>query len=207
MSVVISKFHFFNVERKSFSGYAMKFDHSFLGITPESFNTVDIHFTRGEEFFMIDLNMPVSTKHQGVVPSEFIGIHDTSSANGFDGHIQQCFSGNIFNHFNSDHTISLQDTKYRYLVSSSSPAFAFSSATEVTLIHFHFTAQKFFCIAGMCNNSLSNNSDSLEDRGITQSNLIGYFTGRELQFKELNDPEPIPGVLIWTWLIHRRLKS
>lgn len=169
------------MERRFFFGYPLKFDQTLFSMTPESFYPVDIDFTRSKYFLMIDFNMTISTKHQRIIPSEFIGINDTSSSNGFDGHIQQCFSYYIFNHFYFNNAISLQDSKYKDFISCSSSSFSFTSAIKITLIHFHFTTQKFIHITGVRNNDHSNHRDRFKNCGITQSNLFSDSPGREFQ--------------------------
>ena len=54
MSIIISEFHFFQVKRKLLFGDTMEFDNAFLGITPEAFKAVDIHFARGKSLAMIN---------------------------------------------------------------------------------------------------------------------------------------------------------
>ena len=108
----------------------MMFNESFFGITSESLHSVDINFTRGEFPFIINFQMPISTEHQKIIASELIRINNGSSSDGLNGQGKPCFGTNIFNHFNFDNPIPLQEAKYGDFVKCASASLAFSSSAK-----------------------------------------------------------------------------
>ena len=57
--IIISKFHFFQVQKKLFLRYAMELGQTLFGVTPKSFQAVDIHFTAGKSLAMIHSQMTI----------------------------------------------------------------------------------------------------------------------------------------------------
>jgi len=140
---------------------------------------------------MVNLEMPVTTKHQRVIALEFIGINNGSPSDRLDGKVQHCFGANILYHGDFDGAIAVQDAEDWDFVGCSTPSLALPSATEIGLIEFHLPLEK---IAGASIDSYNGHSDhvyGLQNRGIIQSRLRGDLPGRQLQFKELDDPQPV----------------
>ena len=90
---------------------------------------------------MVDFQMPISTAHQRIVASEFVGINNRAAADGFNCQIQQCSSADIFNHLDFNSAVSFQDTEYRYFVGSSTATLAFAFAAKIGFIDLNFPIQ------------------------------------------------------------------
>ena len=169
----------------------MKFGETFFGITPTSFYSVDIDFTRGKDFLVINFNMSISTKHQRIVPSKFVSIDDVSSSNRFNGHIQQGLIRYIRYHFHFDNPIAFQHTRYWHFVRHSTSPFPFSLVTEMPLIHFHFTIQQGISVAGARDDSHSNDRDCFQHDRIVQADLLSDSPSRVFPLEEFEDSQLI----------------
>ena len=188
--MIISKFHFFQVKREPFFGDAMEFDDSFFSVTPESFNTVNINFPVAKMFPMVDVNMPVTTEHQGIIAFEFVGINDAAAPDHFDRQIQQSFGFDILDDLHMDTAVSLEDAEHRNLIGGSTAPFAFALAPKVRFIDFNGSVHPIRGNSILPDGS-SNHLNSFESCGITQSDLLSNPARGDFQFKELNDPQPL----------------
>ena len=94
------------------------FNEALLGKTPEALDTVNINFPGSEAFLMVDLQMPITAKHQGIIPLVFVGIDDGAPANHSHRLGQQGFCPDIFQHLHFNQAVPLQDTKNRDLAGS-----------------------------------------------------------------------------------------
>jgi hypothetical protein len=193
MSIVIPKFHFFQVEGEFFLRDAMEFYDSFLSKTPESLYPIDIDLTGGKKLFVIDFDVAVSAEHETVVAFEFIGIDDTASANSFNGEVEQGVRRDIVDYLDLDHPFALQDTENRYFIVCSPASFALSSSPEIRLVHLNFSTEQRCPIRGSGHDRFPDHRDRLEDRWITEAHLDSDLTGRLLKRKEFYDPQPVPG--------------
>jgi len=63
----------------------MMLDHSFLGKTPETLNTVDVDLSLFEPVTMIDAQMLIATEHKRIISSPLIGVD-----NGASTHLLYC---------------------------------------------------------------------------------------------------------------------
>ena len=188
--MIIPKFHFFQVKREPFLGDAMELDNAFFGITPESFNAIDIDFPVAKMLTMVNVDMPVTTEHERIIALELVRVNDTTTPDHLDRQIEQGFSSDVLNGLHMDATVSLEDAEYRNLISRPTAAFAFASAPKVGLVQFDRPVHPVRRFNAMPN-SLPEDLEGLEGRRIAQSNLNGDLTGRYLQFKELDDPQPL----------------
>jgi hypothetical protein len=193
MSIVIPKFHFFQVEGEFFLRDAVEFYDSFLGKAPESLHPIDIDLTGGKELFMVDFDVAIPAEHEAVVAFEFIGIDDTASANSFHGEVKQGVCRDIVNYFDLDHPLALQDTENRDFIVCSSASFALSSPPEIRFIHFNLSTEQRRPFRGTGNDSFSDHRDRFEDRWITEPHLGSDLACRQLKLKEFYDPQPVPG--------------
>jgi len=188
--MVIPKFHFFQVKRKAFLGDTMELDESFLGEAPESFQAVDINLSSGKPLSMIDLEVSISAKHESVIAFEFIGIDDGSPLNHFDGFIQERLGGYVPDNRNPDLAATLQKAEYRDFAGRSSATSSLPLSTEIGFIQLDFPMQ-LGKIVGMLKDGISYQMSCVEGCWVTYADLPGDPSGRYLQFKELNDPEPL----------------
>jgi len=190
MPIIISEFHLFQVKRELLLGDSMKLNDPLLSITPESFETVDIDFSRRKPFLMINSEMPVTTEHKGIIAFEFIRIHNRSSSDRLNSHIQKRLSSNILYNLNPNSTISLVNTEDRNFSSCPSASLSLPPSSKVSLIKFDLPFEKSFPIL-VSKYRKPDNSYRLKNRRITQPNLLSYFPCRKFYFKELYNPEPL----------------
>ena len=190
LPVIIPELHFFEVQRELLFGDAMKFDQPFLGVTPKSFEAININLARREALPMIDTKMTITAEHKSIVPPELIRVHDRPATDRFDGHVEQGLCGNVFHHFNLDRPVTLQDAENRHFSCCPATTFPFTPPTEVTFIQLNLASkEQFWILTGK--NGTSDDRDCLQYRGIAQSDLLSDFPCRDFEFKELNDPQPL----------------
>jgi hypothetical protein len=189
--IVISELHFFQIKRELFFGDAMVLNQSFFRITPESFHPINVNFARSKAFSMVYFEMPVPTKHQRVIALEFISINDGSPSDCLNGQVQQCFSADVLYNSNFYSAISVQNAKDRDFVGCATAPLAFPSATEIGLIEFNLPLEKVASAGVSRYNGHPDDVYGLQNRRITQSCLLGNLPGRQLQFKELDNPKPV----------------
>lgn len=190
-SIIITKLHLFQVEREFFFGDAVELYKPFLGVTPKTFNAVYVNFAVGKELFMVEIDMPIAAKHERVVAPEFVGIDDTAAPHGFNRKVKESASRYVLNRLHLDDSISLQDAENRDFSCGPSAALALAPSAEVTLVHLDNSAEKFECVRGAGHDGGAYHIDRFQDRRVTDTGLLGDFSGRELQLKEFNYPEPV----------------
>ena len=194
MSIIVSKLHFFQIKREVFLGYPMEFNQSFFSITPEAFKSINIYFTRGKYFTMINPQMPITTKHECIIAFKFIRVNNRSAPYGFNSHGKYRLCGNIFNNIYSDYPVSLEYSKYRNLIPGTSTSLTLASASKICFIKLYFTMKRFLGVFIARYYSKPNKIYRFMYRWITQFNLLRYLSCRYLKFKKLNYPEPL---LVW----------
>ena len=167
----------------------MKLSQPLLGITPKTFQTVDVNFSMGEAFSMIYSQMPIPAKHQCIIASEFICVDNGAPTNRFNSHIQKTLSSDIPKNIHLYDAISLEDSEDWDLSSSPSATISFSSFSKVGFIHFDFPYQEQIRVS-LGQDGQSDNGKGFENRRIAQSYLLGNLTGRNFHLKEFDDPQP-----------------
>lgn len=190
--MIISKFHFFQVKREPFFGDTMKFNNAFFGITPKALNAIDVNFAVTKMLPMVNVDMPVTTEHQSIITFEFVGVNNASAPDHFDGQIKQSLGLDVFNSLHMDTAVSLEDAEDGNLVNRPTASFAFAFASKVRFVQFNCPIHPVRGPDTMTNR-LPDDLDRLEGRGITQAHLLSNPAGRDFQFKELDDPQPLLG--------------
>ena len=168
----------------------MEFDQSLLGKTPKSFEAVNIHLARREALPMIDTKMTIATEHKGIIAPELIGINDRAATDRFDRHAEQGLSCNVFDDFDLDRPVSLQNAENRHFSGCPTAALPLATTTKIALVQFNLTPEEQVGIL-TGDDRESDYSDRLQDRRITQAHLLCNLPGRNFEFKELNDPQPL----------------
>ena len=153
--------------------------------------SIDIGFARSKVLLMVNLDMTVPTEHKRVVALELVSIDDASPSHCFDSEIQEGFRSNIFQYFDLYDSISFKNTEYGHFIGCSTASWALSTASEVALVHLDFTTEKLRAIRGMCQDSRTDRVHCFQNSGVTQPQLFSDPPGRELYFKELDDPQPL----------------
>ncbi len=168
----------------------MEFDKSLLGETPKAFEAINIHLARREALPMIDSKMTIATEHKSIIAPELIGIYDRSATDRFDGHAEQRLSRNVSDDFNLDRPVALQDAENRHFSGCPAATLPFAPTTKIAFVQLDLTSGKHIGILSG-DDSESDDCDRLQDRRITQPHLLSDLPGRNFEFKELNDPQPL----------------
>jgi hypothetical protein len=168
----------------------MEFDQSLLGETPKAFEAIDIHFARREAFPMIDSKMTIAAEHKSIIAPELIGVYNRSTTDRFDGHAEQGLCRNVFDDFDLDRPVALQNAENRNFSGCPATTLPFAPTTKIAFVQLNFTTEKQVGIL-TGDDSESDDRDCLQDRRITQAYLLGNLPGRNFEFKELNDPQPL----------------
>jgi hypothetical protein len=189
MTVIVPKSHFVQISREVLFRHAMELGEPFLGVVPKAFQAININLASGKALPMVHSQVAVTTEHQGIIPSEFVRVNNGAPPDHFHGLTQQAFSRDVLDHGNLDFSVSLEDTEDRNLSSSPSTAVAFTTATEVGFIQFDLARSPE--IAFSSHQSLSYEIADTQNGRITQPDLGGNFMGRNVEFKELDDPQQL----------------
>lgn len=168
----------------------MEFDQSLLGETPKSFEAINIHFARREALPVIDAKMTIATEHKGIIAPELVGVHNRSATDRFDSHAKQGLSRNVWNDFDLDRPISLQNAENRHFSGCPTAALPLAPTTKIAFVQFDLTSEEQVGILTGGDRD-SDDRDCLQDRRITQAHLLCNLPGRDFEFKELNDPQPL----------------
>ncbi len=190
MSIIISEFHLFQVKRELLLRDPMELNNPFLRITPETLKTINIDLSRRKPFLMINPEMPVTTKHKGIIALEFIRIHNRSSSDRLNSHIQKRLGSNILYNLNPNSTISLVNTEDRDFSRCPSASLSLPPSSKVGFIKFDLPFEKSLSIL-VSKDRKPDNSYRFKNRRITQPNLLSYLPRRKFYFKELYNPEPL----------------
>ena len=188
--MIIPKLHFFQVKREPFLGDAMELDEPFLGVAPEALNAVDVDLAIAKVFAMVKVDMPVATEHERIIALELVGVNNAPASDHFDRQVKQGLSFDVLNSLHMDTPVPLEDTEYGDLVSRPASTFSLALASEVGFVHLNRPVHPFRRF-NRIPDRLPDDLDGLEGRGITQTDLLSDPAGRDLQFKELDDPQPL----------------
>lgn len=169
----------------------MELDNALFSERPETFQAVDIDLAGGEAFGMVNPQVPVTAEHQSIVTMELISVDDGTPFDGLDGHVKQAFGFNISDHINFNNAVSLQDTEDRDFSEGSPAALAFPSAPEVAFVNFHLALEEKFPVFRNGDDAVPDDIKSLQGCRVRKAKLFGCFSGRDIQFKELDCPQPI----------------
>lgn len=188
--VIVSKLKLFKIKRESFFRYSMELYKSFFCIAPKALKSVNVYLASSKALSMVNLKVPVSAKHKGVIDSKFVSIYNRTTLDLLYGHIKDCISTDIRDNLYLDNTISLEDTKDRNLVFGTPTTWSFAPTTKIGLIRLYFTFKEFlFFLIGKYSSSYDGSSPQGSRIGYIY--LLGNPSCREFQFKEFNYPQPL----------------
>ena len=190
-SVIISKLHFLQVKRKFLLGDTMELNDSFFCIAPKSFQAINVDLPAGKSLSMVDPEVSVPTEHERIIASESVCIDNRASSYNLNGMVKDFLCSNVSQNLDLYYTFSLKDAEHWYFASGSSPSFPFSSSSKIGLIGFDFPLEKQVTISTVCGYGHGNDLESLKHSRIGYPHLQRCFPGRDLQFKELYDPQPV----------------
>jgi len=169
----------------------MMLNQSLFGIAPKTFKAINIDFPSRKSLGMINFQMPVSTEHERIIASKFIGIHNAPSSNSLNCKVQNRICGYIFQNVHLHDTISFQYSKHRDLISRTASSGTFSFSSKICFINFDFSFKEVIGSFISSDNGHSYQMDSFQHRGVTEFNLLSNSPSRNLKLKQLHYPEPL----------------
>lgn len=187
--MIIPKLHFFQVKREPFLGDAMELDEPLFGVAPEALNAVDVNLPIAKMLAMVKINMPVATEHERIIAFKFVRVNNAPAPDHFDRQIEQGLGFDVLNSLYMDTTVPLEDAEYWDLITGPTSAFPLALAPKVGLVQFNCPVHPFRRYDTMPDR-LPDDLDGFKRRWITQANLLSDPASRDLQFKELDDPQP-----------------
>mgnify|MGYP006268777323 CR=1 FL=1 len=191
---MVSELQFLEVIGKPLRGNSVMFDDSFLGVTPEALQAVDIDPASGEILSVIDPQVSITAEHERIVALETVGINDASPAYLLDGKREDRFGTNVGNHLHEDASFPLQNPEYRDFAGRATTSLPFSLSTEIGLVHLHFAADDDpFSILGVNQDRGTNRVDRFVDRIIGESQLRSDLPCGEFQFEQFDQAQPLSG--------------
>lgn len=165
----------------------------FFCITSKPFQAIEINLASAKSFSMVNSEMPITTNHQGVIPSEFIGIDDRTSSNYLEGQIENALCTHILKGFYPQKSLFLQDAENRDFSSSSPSPLSLLSTPKVSFIGLNFPLQPKIPILGVSRDRLSDQVKGIKNRRVRETQWLRGLSCRTLQFKELLQSKPIFG--------------
>lgn len=170
----------------------MMLNQALLGKAPEPFKTVDVNLASGIDLVsVVNLEMAVAAKHQGIVDMELVRVDNASPANFLHRHAYERIGLDVRNNLYVDESVPLQDAKNRDLSCSPAASFSFAPAAEVGLVELDFTTQKRFRIGCVSKNGGTDNHDGSMGDLVGNRYLLSDLPCGKLQLEELDDSEPL----------------
>lgn len=189
MTMIIPESHFVQIPWKVLFGDSVELGKPFLSIAPKPFQAININFACCKSFSMIDSQMAITTEHQGVVATKFIGVNDSASPHHLHGLIQQTFSSDVLNHRYLDFSVSLEDTEDGNLTCCSPTTLTLTTASEIGFIKFYLTGEPEITFGSQ--QGFPDKVTYSQDGRIAQANLGGHLMSGDIEFKELDDPQQL----------------
>jgi len=188
--MIIPELHLFQIEREPFFRDAVELDDALLGVAPETFNAVDVDLPVAKMLSMVDIDVPVTAEHERIITLELVCVNDAAAPDHLDRQVKQRLSLDILNRLDMDAAISLEDTEDGDFIGRPASAFALTLAAKVGFVQFNGPIQPIRR-SDTLPDRLSDDLNGFKGRWITQAHLGSNLAGRDLQFKELNDPQPL----------------
>src|SRR5581483_662683 len=168
--------------------HTMMFNQARLGITPESFKAVDVDSATGEALAMVNVDMPVATKSQGIVDTELVGIDQATALDLAEGLFHQCLRFDVRHDGHRHAPAPLQNAENRYFPGRCPTAFSFPATPEIRFIGLHLTLEQRRFRTG--ENGPPNEGIHPPGGRITDADLDGGLMRRHLEFEQLDEPQP-----------------
>jgi len=169
----------------------MVFNQSLLGPVPESLQAVDVDLAGGEVLLVVHLQVPIPAEHEAVIAVELVGIDHTASTDLLNGEFHQRGGRDIWNDADMYLALTLQDAENRHFSGCCPATLAFAPAPEVGLIELDLAAQQGGGILRVAQDGHPDHVDGPVGGSIGQPQLQGHLANRDLQFKELDQGEPL----------------
>lgn len=185
--MIVPESHFVQVPRKVLFGDPVELGKSFLGVAPEAFQAVNINLACCKSFSVVNPQVTVTAEHQGIVAPELIGVNDRAAPDHLDGLVQETFGSDVPDHRYLHFTVSLEYTEDLNLACRTPATLAFSAAAEIGFIEFNFAGGPEIAFSGQ--QGLPDKMTHPQDRRIAQTDLRSHPVCRNIEFKELYDPQ------------------
>ncbi len=95
----------------------MGLNKDFLGEASEPLKAVEVNLSRAELLLMINSQVAVAAKHQGIIAFPLVGVHNASSSYFLEGHAKEGFRTYIWDYAHFYFSCSFEDTEDNNLVS------------------------------------------------------------------------------------------
>lgn len=189
--MIIPELQFLQVKREAFRGNAVMFHKALLSVAPKSLQAINVDSPTAEMDRVVHLQMPEAAEHEGIIGVKSVGVYDATPPDLRYGEPQQRFSFDVGHCADKDLSVTFQDTEDRDFPTRSPSAPAFASSPEIGLIKFHLPAEEHDTIGSVGHDCQAEDCDRPVSGGIRDSQLRSELTGRDLKFKELEQPEPL----------------
>ena len=181
--------HFLKIHRKVIFGNPTVVIQDMLGITPKSFNAVNMVLTTiGQGFGMIQA-MVFAPALQRVVAPKGVRVIDGSFSGMLPDMSHQLISRHLFHYLSVNPPIALQQAKYNAFTLGTTTAFSFASAAEVGLINLNLALQ---LTRLQLRHMIDGFAQMLVDAGhylVIQTQITGHAVSRLLLVKTGNDAD------------------
>jgi len=128
-------FHFFKIHRKMIFGNPSIIIQDMFGVTPESFNAVDMVLAAIGKGFAVIQAMMLPQPFQGIVTAEGIRVIDRPFSRMLPDMSHQFIGGYLLHDFRINPPVALQKAKYYAFSGGTAPTPAFAPAAEVRFVN------------------------------------------------------------------------
>ena len=183
--VIIPELPFLEVERELGWVDSIVLHEAFLGEGPEPFNPVDVDFSIGESFAVVDPFMPKAIGDQAVVALKSVRVHQAAALHFLDGEFEECLSFHVLYDLNPYLPPSLEDTEDRYFTCSSTTSFSFSPSSKIRFVEFYLSFQGGSILSGAQDRRTKEVMQTIGGV-VCQTELTGSFPNGCIQFKQFD---------------------
>ena len=187
MTMVVTKFEFFEVEGEPAWRDAMVLDQPLFRPTPKAFEAVDVDLAIGEPGLMVHRQMSISTKHQCIIRFVFVSIYQAATPNFFRRDAKQRRGLDVRNRLDINVSITLKYPKNRDFPGRTATSLALAFAAKVRFVELDFTSKEDVRIVGVGEDRMSNRHNRLVGRVVRKVHLLSDLACRKLKLKELYD--------------------
>jgi len=120
--------------------------------------------------------MTETIRDESVIPSEFIGVNETSVFDLFYRHSKESFPGDILYNFHPDFSSPFQDIEHGDLPGSSPATVSLSHSAEVRFIHLDLPGQNERKITISSDNRLPKQVEEIVNRVTEEIKLMSDFS-------------------------------
>jgi len=138
---------------------------------PEPFHPVDVHLSPFELVSMVDVEVTVSTEHEGIVAPPLVGVYDGSPTDLLHRLLHQGLCRSIGNDAHRYLPLTFQDPEDDGLVPGSSSSPPFPLSPEVCLICLDLALEELILPGEMSNDGSPDGIEGSQGSGIAYTGL------------------------------------